>query len=204
VNDGDDELTPPRARPRRYAMGDDERSRRMSDSERGRRVHGVPVTRQPDEDSDTSPIDLLDREPDEQVREVVRRSRRESGAPATVEDIVALKLSWERAKAREKSSISEAQRVIGMLPSPDELRQLRSDVSLGKKIAIAVLLAVLGTVGTVAKGLYDRGGHDTAVDLRIERLERDIEHIERMSERDDRERRVSAPPPLPTQKGQTP
>lgn len=87
-----------------------------------------------------------------------------------------------------------------------EIEKQGKAIGLARKLIAAALVAGLGALGTVAKGLYERGGRETAIDLRLERCEKDIEHLERLGER-DRDRREREPtifPPLPTVKGPNP
>jgi hypothetical protein len=146
-------------------------------------------------DEPTSPVALLNRVRDPEVDDVVRRSRRDSGAPATVEDIVALKLSWDRQVRRDRSSSEEARKVIAMLPSPDELKEMRAEVTRFKTASIvlkAAAVIALGAAGYVVDKVVTRLGTDGANEIRIEHLERNVDRVLDKLDRIDRQPRQAA------------
>lgn len=193
----------------------------------------------PDQET-TDPLALLPSVPDERVVAAVRRAGRDTEQPvrylelAQLLTIVKEQIRKERHKAQEDSERRQAEEMRELLDRPprevhyrlvkevedgrEDLRALRAELTdqgksmaLARKLIAAALIAGLGALGTVAKGLYERGGRETAIDLRLERCEKDIEHLERVNERErdtrDRDRRDREPavfPPLPTTKGQTP
>lgn len=169
-------------------MGDEDETprgwrqpRRLTESQRQRDVYGVPITgpRQDDEEP-TSPIDLLDREPDERVHDIVRRSKRESGASATVEDLIQMRLSWERNIERERSASKEASKVLAMLPSPEELKEMRENISRIKMASIilkAVAVIALAAAGYVVKEVLAGVKESSETQVRLRYVEQAVNRI---------------------------
>lgn len=177
-------------------------------------VHGVPVQR-PSRDDDepatepTNPLALVPSEPEECDLDAVRQAGRDPYAPFLNVDagmlgkIVKRQLREEMRREREESDERNAKLLHEVLdrPSKDATSRLERDMAFIKKVAGIIALFLLGVTGAVAKGLYDRGGHEMAVEMRIEQLRRDVDRVESTLERLERR---DAIPPFPTQKGQLP
>lgn len=163
------------------------RHRKITDSEVRRKVYGVPVTppredEQSFDDGDelTSPIDMLDRDPGPEVREVVRLSRRNPGDAATVEDFVSLKKSIDRQFARDHSSSEEAKKVLAMLPSPEELKQMRDavqKVSFGSVLLKAAAVIAMAASGYVIKEALASAKLGGEIEIKIEHLEHNVDRL---------------------------
>lgn len=161
------------------------RHRKPTDSEIRRKMHGVPVTppRQDDESADeehTSPVDMLDRDPSAEVRAAVDQSRRNPGSLATVEDIISLRLSIDKRFARDHTSSEEARKVIGMLPSPEELKQMRDavqKVSFGSVLLKAAAVIAMAASGYVIKEALASAKLGGEIEIKIEHLEHNVDRL---------------------------
>lgn len=155
-------------------------------------AHGVP-TLDYEDPIDTGVFDLLDRETSDEENEIVRRTRRPSDAPLTVEDFAKL-MRYVRRQA-EKSEETGRRRQLAALQEllrrppkeqadaiVEELGQLRARVTsmepdVGTVRAIKTKLwawlgvGSLATLTAIGLWLYRRGGDETAVQFRLQALE---------------------------------
>lgn len=97
--------------PKRQQSSDDRalRSRRGASY----KPRGVPIVKSRDSDPElTSPFDLLERDPDDEMQAVVQRSRRNSDDPATFADIVKLAVALTKERSANAARNAEAEVVL--------------------------------------------------------------------------------------------
>lgn len=75
-------------------------------------------------------------------------------------------------------------------PPPQPSRDLTGDVDdlkrqakLARWVLGVLAVPILGGVGMVARTIYDRGGRDAAIELRLQQLERTVDRLERRNDR---------------------
>lgn len=146
---------------------------------------GVPITGAQFNDSDetTDPLAMLPVIPEEEDVEALRRAGHDTDQPVRmvqlhhVVRIVKDQLRKERVQS-EKRQGKELRELLDR-PPRDVADKLTSDIAMVKKVAGVIAVALLGLAGTVAKGLYDRGGRDTAVDMSIHQIKYDLDKLDK-------------------------
>lgn len=156
----------------------------------------------PDEDTveTTSAFDLpvtarqLDR-----GAESARRHGRDPDAPMTAAEfdarisVLVRKLRDEQTSERSKQA-SELRELLDRPPREATQRlvrdvgRLKRQARLARAVAGALAVPMLGGVGMVARWLYTRGGDEQTIQLRLQRLEQQIDQLERMQRFPDRDR----------------
>lgn len=151
-------------------------------------LDAVPVLTDPDEV--TSPVELLLRELTEEERQYRRELDEKLGAhtsieaPATHGDLLKLAMAFaslkkEDRRARRKSA-DHTLEVLGEKGPPIErLSAVERKMRVVWALLAAAGTAAAGSLITVAKGLYERGADDGAARVRLERIEKDVERLER-------------------------
>lgn len=200
------ERTPPQLR--RRSWGDAERAavgaqhRRQQSNPFGVPLAADPVLRElgspdsgPLQDREiTSPVDLLDRDLSQDELEVVRRSRRNSGDPATYADVVKLAERLINRERKDRSSREEqANQLLALLDRPphEAVQTLQADVAAMKisvealtrwwrpirAVMIFLAIAALGGVGFFVDQLLVHAEARTEAAIKIDHLERAVEGL---------------------------
>lgn len=221
-DDDPDRITPHRARPR-YAMSDAERSaRRMSDSERGRRVYGVPIAGRraedelgsvqapsPDDavdvDADvTSPMTvLLERPLAAGAAEKIQRLRRESPDPYELAFRIAEDVTSMKRRHRSGSREQEQSFFTLIDVKPEEFQGMVRSYRSGRRFLNWVAGGTVAALLVAVAAIWNRSAAETSArkDLefatrQIDELKSQITYLTRRLERDP-----FAAPPFPTTKG---
>lgn len=130
----------------------------------------MPIDESPDL---TAPFDMFEREPDAEARAIVQRSRRNSGDPATVDDIakVLVALYKERSANAQRDADTEV-----VLQGPHKAHKST------RRHLIAAVVAAAASIGAAAKQWADHatpaptGGSGDSV--RIELLQKSVDRID--------------------------
>jgi len=154
-------------------------------------AHGVPTDYE--DPIDTGVFDLLDRETSDEENEIIRRSRRPSDGPLTIQDFAKL-MRYARRQA-EKSEETGRRRQLASLqellrrPPKEQADALIEEIrALGARVAsmepdVGTVRAIktklwawlgvgsLATLTALGLWLYRRGGDETAVQFRLQALE---------------------------------
>lgn len=195
----DDDNTPPRGG-RRTHWSDDDRA--SVGSERRQRLRsyprGVPAAVSPDANDDTdettSPFALLEREPDADELELIRRSRYEAGDPVPMREFAKALRRLDKLVRDEKSNNRErANQLLDLLNRPpneltaklqETVIELRADMSKIKEVVATVrkallwvALAAIGSLGTVGGFLYFRGFGEGESKIRLDHIEKSIDEL---------------------------
>lgn len=167
----------------------------------------VPEPRDPDEV--TSPVELLLREPTDEDREYAREldeklTGRSLQSPATYADLLKVAAALATVKKdskreRRESANQTLQVAASKLPPLERLDTIERKVRVMWALLGAALTAAAGSAITVGKGLYERGASEGAQQYRMERLEKDVERLERELRME--RRRTDYPLPVIAPKG---
>ena len=178
----DDALTPPRGnapRRRRSHWGDTERSAVGA----GRRGPGVlavqPTSDDFREDAEiTSPVDLLERDLSQAEIDLVDRSRREPGDPATYGDVIKLASRLIRSETAEHDPASRDERIAQLERDMAPIRRLgrwAMGVAAGAAVAVGVFLYGRGFTEGSSAAKFE------AIQKLVEELQHDVHQLERHS-----------------------
>jgi len=171
-----------------------------SESRRARRSAAIPVpVGVPDSgefdaqstDEITSPIELIDDEPNEEDREVIQRSKRDSGSPALVEDLAKLVRHFNKhllkLKSDEKSNNTQrSNQILELLnrPPDEAVRKLVTRIEAVERLIrtfrIVLFLVVGGSGGyglVIAQRLWDRAESEGESAVRLKHVEQDIDQL---------------------------
>lgn len=166
-----------------------------------------------DEDRETTdPLSLIPLTPDDEDIAAVLRSGRDVEQPVkTVElqQVIRLLKKQIRDQMRTEHASSEARaaRELHALlnRAPKDVADGHSrDIALIKWVGGVIFVFLLGITGAVAKGLYDRGGYETRIDMLIDYQRRDFDEFKKQIALDFDWLKKQIAPPLPTQKGPQP
>lgn len=127
----------------------------------------MPVEEPPDL---TAPFDMFEREPDDEARAIVQRSRRNSGDPATVDDIakVLVVLHRERSANAQRNVDTEV-----VLQGPHKAHKAT------RRHLIAAIIAAGASIGAAAKQWSEHATGSGSVDsVRIELLQKSVDRID--------------------------
>lgn len=172
----DDSDAPPRASRPRSHWNDDERV--AVGAKHRAPAHGVPISQL--EDLAES---LGDGEPehDDDGDIAGPQELNELGplTPREAELWQSLNREKRANRARAKRQSNDLMAAMGARPPNERLAAIERRVKLFDKILVGLATLALGSVITVAKGLYERGAADGAAEMRTKDLERRVEFLER-------------------------
>ncbi|HET9893216.1 MAG TPA: hypothetical protein VFQ42_22250 [Mycobacterium sp.] len=171
-----------------------------------RPTHPAGVPTDYEDPIDTGVFDLLDRDPSDEEAEIVRRSRRRSDAPLTVEDGAKLLryIRRQATKAEESGQRRQLAQLEQVLRRPPreiadalvtEVAQLRAEVAgmrpdvqtvgaIKKRFLAWLGVGAITTLAAVGCWLYSRGGDERAVQMRLDALEKAVERLTRVEDRE--------------------
>lgn len=169
----DDDNTPRWTRPARVQTSDD---RALAAAKR-RAVappRGVPITAPPprSEPDVTSPFELFEREPDDEAKAIVQRSRRNSGDPATVDDVAKLLVAFHKERSANAQRERDAEVVLA---GPHKAHRAT------RRNLIATVIAAAAAIAAVAKQWVEHPAAAAAADgeaVRVELLQKAVERID--------------------------
>jgi hypothetical protein len=153
--------------------------------------HDSERRRQRERDEVTAPSITLDRPLRPEELESLRLSNRIPGEAATVEDFVkAITLATKRALDERSENRKMEDGTAALLALPGRVTELERTHKTVRRVAIAILMLGLGSLGVVTRLLWNRAGDEREAAIRFQQLKETVDqHL-----RDDPHRSSSLAP----------
>jgi hypothetical protein len=156
--------------PKRAQTSDDRAL--ASRRDRSFKPRGVPIVKPKDPDI-TDAFEMLEREPDDEARAIVQRSRRNSGDPATVDDLAKVFVALYRERSANEQRNKDAEAVLA---GPHKAQR-----STRRHLIAAIIAAATSIAGAITGAAMTRHGEPAGerqqLQHEIDRLDTELREI---------------------------